>query len=134
MESGFNYSKIIFKLGVLIRMTRKTSSGLARLVGNNIRKYRKSNNITIEALAEKADLGAAYLGEIERGNTNITIFTIEKIARALDVFVSDLFLKDVNQFKFNKNTFLKKCERLSNNPQSVNQCIKSILEIERLFQ
>ena len=36
-------------------------------LGKNIRAARKMRKLTLEALAEKIDIGRVYLGEIERG-------------------------------------------------------------------
>lgn len=43
-----------------------------------------------EKLAEKADLNRNYVGEVERADKNITLETLEKIAKALGVRVRDL--------------------------------------------
>jgi transcriptional regulator with XRE-family HTH domain len=43
-----------------------------------------------EKLAEKADLNRNYIGEIERAEKNITLETLERIAKALGVRVRDL--------------------------------------------
>ena len=44
-----------------------------------------------EALAEKAGLHRTYIGMIERAEKNITLASIEKIARALGVPVREMF-------------------------------------------
>jgi len=43
-----------------------------------------------EKLAEKTGLNRNYVGEIERAEKNITLETLQKIAKALDVRVGDL--------------------------------------------
>lgn len=43
-----------------------------------------------EKLAEKTNLNRNYIGEIERAEKKITLETLEKIARALNVRVADL--------------------------------------------
>lgn len=62
--------------------------------GSRVKETRKSLKLTQEELAEKADIGVVYLGEIERGlkSPSITVFT--KIAKALDVS-ADYLLRDV---------------------------------------
>gem|GEM_PF-4001460 len=46
-----------------------------------------------EALAERADLHRTYVSDIENGLRNISLENIHRIARALDVHVSSLFLR-----------------------------------------
>jgi len=61
-----------------------------RIVGQTIRAYRTRAGITIEKLAEQADLHHNFIGEVERGNYDISIGSLVKIAKALDVRVRDL--------------------------------------------
>ena len=58
--------------------------------GAMVREERLKRKLSQEALAEKADLHRTYIGMIERGEKNITLGNIIKIATALDVSVSDL--------------------------------------------
>ncbi|MGG5742204.1 helix-turn-helix domain-containing protein [Bacillus cereus group sp. IBL03679] len=45
-----------------------------------------------EKLAEITGLHRTYISEVERGNRNISLINISKIATALDINVSDLFI------------------------------------------
>lgn len=67
-------------------------------IGSNIRKYRKLNNLTQEALAEKLHLGTQYYAQLERGERN---FTIEKIIQVCDVL--QINIQDIIEIK-PKNT------------------------------
>lgn len=58
---------------------------LAKRVGMNIRTIRKAQNLTIDELAEKCDFQSPYLSDIERGERNITLQTLNKILEALKV-------------------------------------------------
>jgi transcriptional regulator with XRE-family HTH domain len=69
---------------------------LSAIVGNNIRKYRKSLNISQEELAEKADLHRTYIGGIERGERNITLDSLQIIATALNVAPVELIVEEYN--------------------------------------
>ncbi len=62
-------------------------------VGLNIRKYREKKGWSQEQLAFEADLHRAYIGQIERGEKNIGLINLEKIAKALNVGLNDLFKK-----------------------------------------
>ena len=43
------------------------------------------------ALANKSKLDRTYVGGVERGERNIALINIEKIAKALDVSLDELF-------------------------------------------
>lgn len=58
---------------------------LIKIIGKNIRLIRKPQNLTIDELAEKCDFKVSYLSDIERGERNITIQTLEKLLNALCV-------------------------------------------------
>lgn len=60
-------------------------------VGFNIRRIREDKEISQETLAGLADLHRAYIGQIERGEKNIGVRNLEKIAKALRVNIRDLF-------------------------------------------
>ena len=61
-----------------------------KLLGQGVRKYRNIAGLTIEKLAEKADLNPVYLGQIERGLKVPTIDALQRISRALSVRVKDV--------------------------------------------
>jgi len=59
-------------------------------VGKRITKYRKKRGLTQEALAFEADLHRAYIGQIERGEKNIGVKNLQKIAKTLNVKMAKL--------------------------------------------
>lgn len=59
--------------------------------GEQVRLIRKDLGFSQEELADKAGLHRTYIGMIERGEKNITLTNIEKIAKALDVDIKNLF-------------------------------------------
>lgn len=59
-------------------------------VGANIRKLRAEAGFTQDVFAERAGLNRAHMGEIERGEANVTIQTLKIIADALKVKIVDL--------------------------------------------
>ena len=59
--------------------------------GEKIRELRKEQGISQEELSYKADLHRTYIGMIERAEKNITLINIEKIAKALNVDIKELF-------------------------------------------
>lgn len=59
-----------------------------RLVGifaGNVRRLRLARGISQEELAELAGVHRTYVGMLERGEKNVTIYNIERIAIALNV-------------------------------------------------
>jgi XRE family transcriptional regulator, regulator of sulfur utilization len=60
------------------------------LIGEAIRKQRKRMKLTQEKLAEKADLHPNYMGRVERGEEHVSLISLRRIAKALDVRVRDL--------------------------------------------
>jgi len=59
--------------------------------GNRVREERLKHGLSQEELAEKAGLHRTYVGMIERAEKNVTLINIEKIARALNLEIPDLF-------------------------------------------
>lgn len=100
-------------------------SDFLKLVGENIRFVRKEKGLTQEELAERINLQQAYIGGVERGERNISMLTLQKIAIGLEVspeiflsfgnikslnnpqkeellsiFISLLHTKDIDELKF----------------------------------
>ncbi|SFT06136.1 helix-turn-helix domain-containing protein [Paenibacillus sp. BC26] len=60
-------------------------------VGAKIRELRNQKGWTQEQLAEKAGFYYTYIGSVERGEKNISLLNLQKIADALQVEVNELF-------------------------------------------
>lgn len=58
--------------------------------GAAIRSSRKTKGWSQEELAERSGLDRTYIGSVERGERNISLLNIEKIASALDAGITDL--------------------------------------------
>ena len=73
---------------------RKNSSASAReRLAFHLRARRKVVGLSQEVLADMAGLHRTYVGGIERGERNVSIDNIEKLARALDADVTELLAK-----------------------------------------
>lgn len=59
--------------------------------GEAVRARRYKLGMSQEELAERADLHRNYVGGVERGERNIALVNLEKLAGALGVKVSELF-------------------------------------------
>ena len=68
-------------------------SDLAKVIGQRIRNYRTEKNLSQEKLAELSGCHPTYIGQVERGEKNATLESIEKIASALNISLSTLFEK-----------------------------------------
>jgi transcriptional regulator with XRE-family HTH domain len=64
-----------------------TPGDLAHELGRRIRVLRAARGWTQEALAEVAGLHRNYIGHVERGELNISVAQLARIARDLDVGV-----------------------------------------------
>ena len=58
--------------------------------GNKVRDLRTARGMSQEALAQKSGLHRTYIGGIERGERNVSLVNIEKIAKALDLTLVDI--------------------------------------------
>ncbi len=58
--------------------------------GEKVREIRTSQNLSQEQLAHLADVHRTYIGMVERAEKNITLVNIEKIAKALNVNITEL--------------------------------------------
>jgi cystathionine beta-lyase family protein involved in aluminum resistance len=68
-------------------------SDIAKILGQRIRNCRTEQGLSQEKLAELSGCHPTYIGQVERGEKNATIESIEKIALALNVPLSKLFEK-----------------------------------------
>ncbi len=64
---------------------------LQERVGNRIKEIRIQKEISQQDLAAKCNFEKSNMSRIEAGKTNMTLSTIEIIAKALDVRLADLF-------------------------------------------
>ncbi len=60
-------------------------------VGKKLKKFRLERNLSQEALAHLAELDRTYIPSIEKGERNISITVLEKLAKALKISIKDFF-------------------------------------------
>lgn len=69
----------------------KTKHIKARMVfSQNLRQIREEKNFSQEKLADIAGLHRTYVSSVERGERNLTIDSMEKLAQALNVDIREL--------------------------------------------
>ncbi len=67
-------------------------SDILKRFGDRVRRLRAQKGISSQIeLAFKTGLDRTYIGGIERGERNVGLKNVEKIARALGVSIGDLF-------------------------------------------
>lgn len=60
-------------------------------IGRRVRQLRRKQQVSQEALAERADLHRNYVGSVERGERDIGLRAIAKLASALDMSLAEFF-------------------------------------------
>jgi transcriptional regulator with XRE-family HTH domain len=66
------------------------ASSLHSRLGANLRKIRLDKGMSQEGLADLAGLHRTYVSSVERGERNVTLETIDKLAKALGISTSKL--------------------------------------------
>jgi transcriptional regulator with XRE-family HTH domain len=59
--------------------------------GKNLKRLRLKKGISQESLALSANLDRTYIPSIEKGERNVSITVAEKLAKALNVNISEFF-------------------------------------------
>ena len=65
--------------------------------GLRVRYFRKLLKLSQEELANKAELHRTYVGAVERGERNISLLNILRLADTLQVTVKDLFDEEIER-------------------------------------
>ena len=74
----------------MIMRKNKKITRTRMIFARNLRKFRTLRKLSQEDLAELADLHRTYIGSVERGERNISIDNMERLAKALGLRVPDL--------------------------------------------
>ncbi len=72
---------------------RKPTTALLGALAENLRTYRHAKDLSQEELAHLCNLHRTYIGSIERCERNVTLGTLETLAKTLEVTVSDLLAR-----------------------------------------
>jgi transcriptional regulator with XRE-family HTH domain len=61
--------------------------------GKTVREIRLELGLSQEKLAQKVKVSRNFLGSVERGESSLSLEVAERFAKAVDIRLSDLFLK-----------------------------------------
>ncbi|MDD3026465.1 MAG: helix-turn-helix transcriptional regulator [Erysipelotrichaceae bacterium] len=64
---------------------------IEKTFGAQVRRIRIGKNISQEELGFRSGLSKNYISDVERGARNVSLQTIEKIARGLEIPIKELF-------------------------------------------
>lgn len=71
-------------------MPRTPSLSLRATLAKNIRDFRNSKGFSQEELADRCELHRTYIGSVEREERNVSLSTLEVLAKALGVSIQEL--------------------------------------------
>jgi transcriptional regulator with XRE-family HTH domain len=74
-------------------MDKARQGEVKRAFGARLRALRKAQKLSQEGVALKAGLDRSYVGQIERGEANLSLVNIHRIAEALSVTPAELFTR-----------------------------------------
>src|SRR5271157_3927945 len=102
---------------------------IKRILGENIKKYRKMVGLTQDQLAEKLEVGPKHLSNIEIGRKFVTAELLEKLSSILKVSPSSLFYTTTSSR--NDDTLQRKIEKaiddhFTSTAKSLKETIKDI--------
>jgi transcriptional regulator with XRE-family HTH domain len=72
-------------------MDDAAKESVKRRFGARLRQIRKAQKLSQEKVGLNAGIDRSYLGQIERGESNVSLINIHRIAEALGVEVAELF-------------------------------------------
>lgn len=109
-------------------------SKIANIIGDRLRHRRLELKYSQETVAEKAGLHPTYIGQVERGEKNATIESIEKLCIALNYPMDELFSKIISTS--DKNITANECYSLiiSQSPkeqQMLYELLRQIIEFKQ---
>lgn len=97
---------------------------LMQVLGDNLRHYRESNNLTQEQLAEMVGISTSFYTNVERGKKGVSIFVLRDIADAIGVSIDYLLGKESPESHIRNIEIL-----LKDKPTSVVQKIEKIIRL-----
>lgn len=75
-------------------LANNTTQKTRKIFARNLREIRVKQGLSQEELADIAGLHRTYVGSVERGERNISIDNMERLASALKINIQDLLIDD----------------------------------------
>ena len=93
-------------------------------IGKRIRKYRKTNGLSQDELAEMVNISTTHMSHIETANTKLSLLVCASIANALHVRIDDIIYDSPSDYSKTKDEIM---EELSDCNDSQIKALKDIL-------
>jgi transcriptional regulator with XRE-family HTH domain len=74
-------------------LSRKRQHRVLVALGKTIKEVRRSKGLSQERLGLLAEVDPSYVGRVERGDNNVAVLTLSRLAAALDISVAKLMQK-----------------------------------------
>ncbi|HRY30352.1 MAG TPA: helix-turn-helix transcriptional regulator [Elusimicrobiota bacterium] len=106
-------------------------------LGRKLRAERERQGLTQEIVAERCNLSTAFIGQIERGQNAASLTSVERIGRALNVSLSELFsFPETRPSKPSLSSYEKICSLLRGRPKREQEYILATVKtlVRRLRQ
>jgi len=71
-------------------MSSKLTDSNLTIMGQNLKKFRLATGLSQEKLAIKAGVHRNYMGQLERGEENVSLLTLLKITKVLKIKIKEL--------------------------------------------
>jgi len=99
-------------------------------VGERIKNVRLAKNLSQKEVITAIDMGAAQYSRIENGKTDPSVTTLEKIAHALGVTLSELFAENepLTEVSSTDKTLMEKVKLIEKLDQEERQTVYSVLD------
>ncbi|ATF13600.1 XRE family transcriptional regulator [Brevibacillus brevis X23] len=118
------------KLSTLLMRGVRSMELVLQHIGKMIREIRKAQGLSQEQLAEKVGTKHTDIGKLERGERNVTLKTLEKVASSLEIEVYKLFEYDIQEKSTEKEYLINRINQsLIDMPESDLRKVLSILNI-----
>jgi transcriptional regulator with XRE-family HTH domain len=84
---------------------------LQRALGDRVRELRKKAGYSQEGFADAAGVHRTYIGTLERGEANVSLGNLQKVSKALEITLSELFRTVEKRAEVSRRTLTKRVER-----------------------
>lgn len=107
---------------------------IVEIVAHRLSQRRKALGLTQEQVANKANVHPTYIGQVERGEKNITVRKLSEICNALDYGLDELFEK-MPSSKEGKTSIPYQCfllisDQTEDEQKDLMQILKNIVELK----